>query len=171
MAHIEIVNTTTDIEVNFYNGTPTLVRSYSIKKRNIAAITQDVATNTLTILTNAGEKVVGGGNVRIDYASVTSPVTADLDELFDLMQTYAAAGEAAMSNDTFDNSDLVDGVTTFVLTINHGLNTENVMVVVRNPSGLSELVSSTVVDANSVTVDFGGAIVAGDWTWFVIGQV
>lgn len=169
MADVRITNDTTDIIFDWYNSVGTLFRSKTIKKKNIVNIIEDVQTDTLSVDV-AGNKGITP-EIRIAFTHVTDPVTADLAALYALVQSYASAGEAAMANGTFTNATLVDGVTTFVLTINHGLNSNNVMIVVRDPAGISELVSDTVVDANNVTVDFGGAIGAGTWTWFAVAQV
>lgn len=64
---------------------------------------------------------------------------------------------------TFDNADLVAGNWTY----NHAKNTTVVRVVLRNPSGYEQNLAGMlhIVDANNITIEFGGAIDAGDWTY------
>lgn len=105
----------------------------------------------------------GKTDIFIDWNQVTSPVTADPETLRDLLATYSAEGSsgAGTANGTFTNADLTAGV----LTIAHNLNSTSIGIVIRDPVGLETSQPNTVVDANNVTVDFGGAIGAGTYTW------
>jgi len=97
--------------------------------------------------------------IRIDFDSVTSPVAADAETLADTIQAYNHDSQ----NGTFTNDDLTAGV----LTITHNLGSTSIAVVIRDPDGQETIPTNTVVDSDSLTVDFGGAIGAGTYTWFV----
>lgn len=101
----------------------------------------------------------GSVGILIPFSDVTSPVAASGSALAELLQAYNNQSK----DGTFTNADLSAGV----LTIVHNLGTTSVAVVIRDPDGLETIQSNTVVDANTVTIDFGGAIGAGTYTYFV----
>lgn len=69
-----------------------------------------------------------------------------------------------MESGSFDNADLVGGV----LTIVHSLGTTLIsQVTIIDPDDTSESVSFTVVDSSHITVNFGGAIGAGTFTYII----
>lgn len=65
---------------------------------------------------------------------------------------------------TFNPSDVVDGI----LTLNHGLNTDKVVVFITNPQGENQWVPWKKVDANTITVNFGGAPDDGDSQFIIL---
>lgn len=100
------------------------------------------------------------GELMFYFTDVTSPSAVNASALAEALAAY----NNQSSSGTFTNSDLSSGV----LTIDHSLKTSNVVVVVRDPDGTDDIVNSTVVDTDTVTVDFGGSIASGTWTWFVL---
>jgi len=77
-------------------------------------------------------------------------------------------GVVQTDSDTFTDGDLAAGI----LAITHSLNTETIIsVTIIDPDGLSEIMSFTVIDADNVTVDFGGSIGIGTFTWIVTAAV
>lgn len=61
----------------------------------------------------------------------------------------------------FDNSDLSGNV----LTINHAKSTLLVELKIYNPAGIRQYIPYTVIDTDNISVDFGGVIDAGTWTY------
>ncbi len=90
------------------------------------------------------------------------------------------AGESCLSGSGTAGSTLIPATGTFestdldasyVLTITHSLNSELVTgVTIIDPDDKLDIVSFTIVDADTVTVDFGGAIGSGTFTWIVTVQ-
>lgn len=108
--------------------------------------------------TKSGQNATRVG-IKIPFDDITSPVAASEEDLAELLQAYNNQSKEG----TFTNADLSAGV----LTITHSLGTTSVAVVIRDPAGLETVQPNTVVDSNTVTVDFGGAIGAGTYTYFV----
>lgn len=92
-----------------------------------------------------------------------------LFESDDCLTGGVAGNILSSASNTFTNADLVAGV----LTVTHNLNTENISsVTVLNPTGGGETgLSWSVIDANTIEIDFGGSIGAGTYTWVVSGVV
>jgi len=81
----------------------------------------------------------------------------------------AGASLAVTKTGTFNNANLADGVTTWILSITHNLN-RKVIVEIYDPSGIHEAtLAADDASLNKVDIDFGGSIGAGDWVWKVIG--
>lgn len=107
--------------------------------------------------------VVNGRNdIKLPFSEVVSPVCSTIEDLADLLATYSTSVQSASG--TFTDADLVAGV----LTITHNLGSTNIAVVIRDPSGMESYQPNTIVDNNSLTVDFGGTIGAGTFTWFAL---
>lgn len=106
-----------------------------------------------------------GCRTRIYVHMVTSPIVADLDALAAVLANYnnTATGTGAKFTDTFVNGDLVGNI----LTVNHALNSTAVGVYVYDNTSVSQLVPVTIIDANNLSIDLGGAI-GGTWTIVVI---
>jgi len=121
-------------------------------------------TNRGTIWINQGDNgvVSGRSDIPIKFVDVTSPVAATIGELAELLSVYSTELDSASG--TFTNADLVAGV----LTISHALGSVNVAIVIRDPAGTESYQPNTVVDNDTVTVDFGGSIGAGTYTWSAI---
>lgn len=66
-------------------------------------------------------------------------------------------------NHNFDSGDLSGNT----LTINHAKNTRLVKVYVVTPAGIVQTIPYTIVDANNVSINFGGDIEAGDWEYLL----
>jgi hypothetical protein len=97
--------------------------------------------------------------IRYDY--VLLPVTADAATLLALLDTWI---HGPTYWGTFTNATLAANI----LTINHGGNAHIASLTIKDPVGVVNIVSWTEVDLNTATVDFGGAIPAGNWTWTII---
>jgi len=80
---------------------------------------------------------------------------------FDIVKGKLTAGDVIQG--TFDNSDLSSGV----LSLNHGKDTEQILLFIFNPSGYSQNVSWKKQDSNVLLVDFGGSIDVGDWAYLI----
>lgn len=131
-----------------------------INKMNVIEITQDDSLSMCGIRTTMNDVT------KIFVDDVTVPTVANVDALYAVLSLYLGSTTVAVkTSDTFTNADLVAGV----LTITHNLGTESIAVYIMDPSGVYSWIDFTVVDTNSCTVDFGGAIGAGNWTWIVIG--
>ena len=132
-----------------------------VLKRNIIDLTtiSGLSDPAVILKDNNGDSEV------IHLSWVTVPVVANIGALDSFLQNILNTNSTTpLATDTFTNADLVAGV----LTINHGLGTLYPALFITDPSGgYVGGVTITVVDANSVTVDFGGAIGAGTWTWFI----
>lgn len=80
-------------------------------------------------------------------------------------KTPAGATIASTKTDTFVDGDLVAGI----LTIIHNMN-RMVDVTIKDGSGVYEgAMAVAEVSLNEVTVDFGGSIGVGIFTWIVTG--
>ena len=103
---------------------------------------------------------------KIYLDDVSVPSVADLDALVAVLANFnnTLSGGGESYSFTFTNADLTAGV----LSVNHALNTTAVGGFIYDPSGVSEVVPMTIVDANNVTFDFGGAIGAGTFSGVII---
>ena len=155
-----ITNNNSDILVTYDDG-----HTRNVLKNQVTDIIVKRDGTTIIMNLSAGTNRHANSFIPIPYSKVTSPVTTSVNQLRDLLVAYAASNTAALASGTFVNGDLVAGV----LTITHGKNITNLMSVITDPNGVSQLMVHTVVDANTITVDFGGAIAAGTWSWFIIG--
>ena len=112
--------------------------------------------------------------IKLDYSDVTSPSyvsgAALYAGLLAMWQNTPYAGSYATSG-TFTDADLVDGITTFVLTITHAFATTDVTLTLQDPSGnLVTIYPAVVVDNATITVDFGASIGAGTWSYILIAK-
>jgi hypothetical protein len=107
-----------------------------------------------------------GAEEKIRLSWVTVPVVGTIAALYNFLQTILnTTSSTPAATGTFVNGDLVVGV----LSINHGLNTLYPALYITDPAGAYVGgVTITVVDADNITVDFGGAIGAGTWTWWIM---
>lgn len=66
---------------------------------------------------------------------------------------------------TLDNGDLTAGTWTYV----HAKQTTIVRMTLRNPDGWEQNLAGMlhIVDVNTIEIDFGGDIEAGDWTYIL----
>lgn len=87
--------------------------------------------------------VQGGTTKKVEYTYVKSLLTG-----------------SDVVTGTFDNADLVANV----WTLNHAKNTVDVLLFIFDPDGYRQPLIERKVDANNVTVDFGGAI-TGTWSY------
>lgn len=153
---ITITNATGLLKIAFPNQTMWLPKPFRV--------TQKVQRGSIWLLSGDEGRTVGRSDVKIDYSEVVSPVTASISALAELLATYSIDPQSASGN--FTDADLTAGV----LTIVHNLGTTHVALVVRDPAGLETLQPNTVVDNNTITVDFGGSIGAGTFTYFVLSR-
>lgn len=65
---------------------------------------------------------------------------------------------------TFTENDVVDGI----LTLNHGLNTDKVVVFITNPAGENQWVPWKKADSNTITINFGGPPDTGTSTFIIL---
>jgi len=115
--------------------------------------------------------------IRLNWNEVTVPTVvsgADLYAQLLSMWLNMPAANIFTQTDTFTNADLVDGIVTFVLTITHPFNTPNLFLTIQNPAG--DIITAFPANINpvapyDVTVDFGGAIGAGSWSYTLIAIV
>jgi len=125
---------------------------------------------------------------KIDKANLISAqywaADADSDEAEKVLQCaklYSLfTGDRCLSDSTVATSAAVDSGSftytdlngSYVLTITHDLGTELIAsVAVIDPDGVLETINSpTIVGPNTITVDFGGPIATGQWTWIVTAQ-
>jgi len=150
---ITISNETGQVKIVFSNKTIWVPKPYRTTLKE--------ARGTIWLNTNQPQGIQQGrSDIEIQYSKVTSPTSANISDLADLLAAY----NNQSASGTFTNADLTAGV----LTITHNLGTTDVAVVIRDPDGLEALTANTIVDGDSLTVDFGGAIGAGTWTWFVL---
>ena len=155
-----IINNLTDyIELEYPTKTISL-------KKDLVSFTMDTRLGCIYAHVPIFNDPNGRGSYTIKYADVTSPVTANIQSLMAVLQTYAITGDTILYSRTFTNADLVLNV----LTTTHNKNGHTTMVTVVNPSGTSVLKTFTEVSVNQITVDFGGAIAAGTWTQYVFIQ-
>jgi hypothetical protein len=106
---------------------------------------------------------LGKDDVALIFRKITTPLTASPNDLADIISAWIDTTDAKTTSGTFVNGDLVAGV----LTIAHGKGAEAFLCHIEDPSGESELLTFTNVDADTVTVDFGGAIAAGTWSYYL----
>jgi len=64
----------------------------------------------------------------------------------------------------FDNSDLNPS---YIWSINHAKNTRLIRLTIYNPLGEFQSIPYTIVDANNISVNFGGPIETGDWEYIL----
>ena len=111
----------------------------------------------------------------IDYNKVQLPVVTTVYQLRDALSAYLnnrpSLGMFA-TYDTFVNTDLVNHISTWVLTITHNLNSTNIIActITNNSGAIQPALLSVVVDANTITVDIAAPI-TGTWGWTVSAKV
>lgn len=99
-----------------------------------------------------------GLNYRVGYSFTVCPlnITPPND--------IGGGGDPDMNkyNLSFDNDDLVDGVSTWVLTVTHSLGDAHPIVEVYNENGDRITIPVSSIDENSFSIDFGSSI-TGTW--------
>jgi hypothetical protein len=152
---ISITDVTNHISFSYSSGL-----QKNVIKTHVVAV--DLNKDRTSIIIHLAQSANRHGQdfIELPYANVSSPVTTSISQLRDVLVGYINTAYTAYYRTTFTNADLVAGV----LTINHSLAATDVLVVVRDPSGVEQIMSDTFVDADTTTIDFGGAIGAGTWT-------
>lgn len=108
--------------------------------------------------------------IKLNWNEVTVPVVvsgADLYAQLLAMWLNMPAANIFTQTDTFVNADLVANI----LTITHPFATTNLFLTIQNPAG--DIITAFPANINpvapyDVTVDFGGAIGAGSWSYTLI---
>jgi hypothetical protein len=153
----ELTANTDNLQCEWYNGA-TLVRTFYVNPEEVKQIISDVQTDSVSIILDDDTY-----RLKFKVSEVSSPTVANLAALTAFITGALSTSDGYST--TFTNASLVDGVTTFILTVTHNLGTINIAsCVVYDPAGLSQVMSYTVVDADNITIDFGGVIGAGSWT-------
>ena len=170
MRQISLTDNDWLIDMTVTNTLPTTqTASSSIVKHNITAI--DMYSDEVSITENNPHRPI----TRLKYTDVATPVVASASDLYIAlvaMQNNIPSSGIFSTWGSFTDADLVDGITTWTLTINHLFATENVTVSLRNASnGLETSFPATVVDNATVTVEFGATIGAGTWHWILTATV
>ena len=109
--------------------------------------------------------------MELDWNLVTVPTVTSAADLYTqllAMWLNVPAQNIFTQTATFTNASLVANV----LTITHAFATTNVFITIKDPSGaIVGGLSPVVVDNAHITIDFGGAIGAGSWTYILIAIV
>lgn len=143
----------------------------NISKGDIMEITLLVSSN-ITIMPNLVQLMLYGDRQEsIDWNLVTSPVVVNASDLYSqLMVMYlnTGSGNVFALSSTFTNANLVGGI----LSRTHPYGTNNITITVLNPSGVIVTPIVTAVtpltSPASFTLDFGGAIGAGTYTYVLV---
>lgn len=111
--------------------------------------------------------------IKLNWNEVTAPVVVSGSDLYAqllvILLNVPSSGVFALSS-TFTNADLVAGV----LSRTHPYATNNIVVSIYDPTGISVFPTLTVVtpitSPASFTLDFGGAIGAGTYTYVLVAN-
>jgi len=160
---ITIIDNFTAIQITYAQDYPSAASATSnIAKSNIVAV-EMVDTDTVALVQYEERP-----NILLNYAEVIVPVVASGAELYTALITMwlnVPGATIYTQTDTFVDADLVANV----LTVTHLYATETVFLVLYNPSGGVETgYLPVVVDDATVTVDFGGSIGVGTWTYLLV---
>lgn len=116
--------------------------------------------NSIVAMYWSAKEAVDEANQVVQCARLRNLFTGD----YCIDDPGTPTGVVQSDYDTFTSADLVD----YVLTITHSLNTTLIIsVTIIDPNDVSEIQTFTVLNADNITVDFGGPIGGGTFTWLV----
>jgi hypothetical protein len=156
---VAITNSANYINFVYSNG----IKINVPKSAAIEVQQKTVLGKDLVVLIYNDVRPSSSGCITLDWMNVTSPTITSANNLATVLMTYSSSGSYTPVVFTFTNADLVDGITTFVLTRAATSGTGLLTVTILDPAGVPTIVSQTWTGL-SCAANFGGAIGAGNWT-------